>query len=253
MELLAREVRDAAATTAAQEADLTDRSGRAYPGLARIIPRLDILPDPQREVWKRLALLPVDAVLYGGTALALRLGHRASLDFDLFLPRSFQPGDMAREIAAVEPTETAMSADNTLVVRVGDVLVSLFGVKLRAVGAPEVAADIGLPIASLLDLGATKMAAVVDRAEARDYLDVAALLDAGMDIADMLGAAQAVFGPRFSPLLALKALTSFADGDLPSLDGRIQRRLTTAATNVARIPVVGARTDTVSPFDIPGG
>lgn len=232
---------------------MTNRPDRAYPGLARIVPRLEILPDPLRAVWERLALLPNDAVLYGGTALALRLGHRASLDFDLFLPRSFRPGDMAREIAALKPSETAMSAADTLVVRVGDVLVSLFGVRLRTVGAPDLAADIGLPIASLLDLGATKMAAVVDRAEAKDYLDVMALLDAGLDLADMLGAAQAVFGPRFSPLLALKALTSFDDGDLPSLDGGLRSRLTTAATTVSRIPVVGARTDTVSPFDVPGG
>lgn len=227
---------------------MTDTT-RTYPGLAHFAPRLDLLPPAQRTLWPRLAALPVDAVLYGGTAIALRLGHRASMDFDLFLPRSFRPGEMARELTAFEPLETVLTAVDTLVVRVGGVLVSLFGVRLAAVDPPEVAEDIGLPVASLRDLAATKMATVVDRAEAKDYLDVVALLDAGIGLADMLGCAQAVFGSRFAPLLALKALTSFDDGDLPTLADDVRRRLRGAAAGVDRIPVVGARTTTVSPFE----
>ena len=226
---------------------MTRRSSPGYPGLKRFDPRLDVLPGPQRALWERLGQLPADAVLYGGTALALRLRHRPSLDFDLFLPRTFNPGDMAREVAGLEFTEIAMSATNTLVVRAGDVLVSLFGVDLHAVAPPEVASDIGLPVASLLDLGATKMGTVVDRAEAKDYLDVLALLDAGQELPGMLGAAQAVFGAPFNPLLALKALTSFDEGDLPTLDGDQRQRLAAAAAAVDRIPIMGARFERVLP------
>lgn len=46
--------------------------------------RLDILPPPQRALWSELEAVPRSFVLYGGTALALRLGHRASVDFDFF-------------------------------------------------------------------------------------------------------------------------------------------------------------------------
>lgn len=67
---------------------MTAASDRSYPGLARFEPCLDILPPAQRALWPRLAALPVDAVLYGGTALAIRLGRRTSVDFDLFLPLS---------------------------------------------------------------------------------------------------------------------------------------------------------------------
>ena len=47
-------------------------------------PRLDILPSAQRSLWPHLRELPDDFVLYGGTAIALRLGHRESVDFDFF-------------------------------------------------------------------------------------------------------------------------------------------------------------------------
>ena len=49
-----------------------------------LTPRLDALPEAQRALWPALARIPDSCVLYGGTALALRLGHRASVDFDFF-------------------------------------------------------------------------------------------------------------------------------------------------------------------------
>lgn len=226
---------------------MTTSPDRSYPGLARFTPNFETLPAPQRALWRRLAVLPWDAVLYGGTALSLRLGHRASVDFDFFLPRSFEPGDMVREISALGSIELVQSAPNTLGARVDGVLVSLFGVELAAVAPPEVTTDTGLPVASLRDLGATKMQTIVDRAMAKDYLDIAALLDAGADLPDLLGCAQIVFGPRFSPLLALKALTSFTDGDLPALPEGIRGRLVAAAGSVDQIPVVGAYATSIVP------
>lgn len=227
---------------------MTAAPDRSYPGLARFQPRLDILPPAQRALWPRLAGLPLDAVLYGGTALALRLGHRTSVDFDLFLPRAFEPGEMGREIGSIGALDVMQSAPNTLKVRVDGVWLSLFGVELGTVAPPEVTADIALPVASLRDLGATKMQTIVDRAEAKDYLDIAALLAAGLELSDLLGSAQVVFGSPFSPMLALKALTSFEDGDLPSLPAATRRQLVAAAAAVNRIPVVGAWRSSVSPL-----
>uniref|UniRef100_E6PQQ3 Protein containing DUF1814 n=1 Tax=mine drainage metagenome TaxID=410659 RepID=E6PQQ3_9ZZZZ len=46
-------------------------------------PRLDILPPARRELWPQLKpLVKLGLVLYGGTAIALRIGHRHSVDFD---------------------------------------------------------------------------------------------------------------------------------------------------------------------------
>jgi len=57
--------------------------------LATFEPRLDILPDSQRRLWPELDAIPSDFVLYGGTGLALQLGHRISEDFDFFSSSSF--------------------------------------------------------------------------------------------------------------------------------------------------------------------
>lgn len=46
---------------------------------------LEILPEAQRRLWPELRpTLEPGFVLYGGTAIALRLGHRSSVDFDFF-------------------------------------------------------------------------------------------------------------------------------------------------------------------------
>ena len=54
-------------------------------------PRLDILPESQRRLWPELDAIPSDFVLYGGTGLALQLGHRVSEDFDFFSSSNFDP------------------------------------------------------------------------------------------------------------------------------------------------------------------
>jgi hypothetical protein len=51
--------------------------------------RLDILPDSQRRLRPELDTIASDFVLYGGTGLALKLGHWISEDFDFFSSSSF--------------------------------------------------------------------------------------------------------------------------------------------------------------------
>jgi hypothetical protein len=46
------------------------------PLLATFEPRLDVLPPAQQRLWPELSQTPEAFTLYGGTAIALRLGHR---------------------------------------------------------------------------------------------------------------------------------------------------------------------------------
>jgi hypothetical protein len=208
-------------------------------------PALDILPAAQRSLWADLSCVPRDFVLYGGTALALRLAHRISEDFDFFSLQPFAPDDLERRMALLRGAERLQSAPNTLVSRVehdaGAVKLAFFGgLHLRRVEDPEPAVGNGVHVAALLDLAATKVKAVQDRAEAKDYLDVDRLLSAGVDLSRALGAARAVYGDSFNPLLSAKALCYFADGNLESLPAAVQARLTAAASqiDVARLPRV---------------
>ena len=81
------------------------------------------------------------------------------------------------------------------------------GLPLSRVADPSLAGSGGPLVASLLDLAARKVKVVQDRAEAKDYLDVARLLAEGLSLDDMLAAALAVYGATFNPLLSLKALS----------------------------------------------
>jgi hypothetical protein len=58
-------------------------------------PRLSVLPASQRRFWDEFVGVPREFVLYGGTALALHLGHRTSIDFDFFGDRAFEPARLA--------------------------------------------------------------------------------------------------------------------------------------------------------------
>jgi hypothetical protein len=201
-----------------------------------LIPRLDILPAPQRWLWAELDRTPAGFVLYGGTALALRLGHRASEDFDFMSNQGFRPDDLERQAPFLAGSQRLQSSSNTLVSLVerdGPVKVSFFGgLTLKRVRNPEPVEGPGFLVASLLDLAATKVKVVQDRAEAKDYLDLGRLLEAGIALHQALGAAQAVYGKAFNPLLSLKALSYFQDGDLPSVPKSLQARLTGAVERV---------------------
>jgi Nucleotidyl transferase AbiEii toxin, Type IV TA system len=210
-------------------------------------PRLDILPPPQRQLWEELDQVPVSFVLYGGTALALRLGHRVSEDFDFFSNEPFTPPDLERDVTFLKGAVRLQASPNTLVSaveRAGTVKVSFFGnLGLRRVQDPERSEVPGLRIASLLDLAATKVKVVQDRAEAKDYMDIDRLLEEGIDLGQALGAARSVYGPSFNPLLSVKALCYFGDGDLGSLPAEVRTRLAAAAAqsvDPTRLPEVPA-------------
>lgn len=81
------------------------------------------------------------------------------------------------------------------------------------------------------------------RAEAKDYRDIVAILNAGLSLADGLAAAAAIFGKEFNGALSLKALTFFEDGDLHSLTPEARKQLLGAATsvNLKDLPLAAAR------------
>jgi predicted nucleotidyltransferase component of viral defense system len=157
-------------------------------------PRLDVLPEPQRKLWPELAGTPDHFILYGGTAIALRFGHRRSVDFDFFSPVTFEPHSLLKTVPYLKDATLRKSAPNDLAVTVnrgGPVQLSFFfgNFDLGQVAEPELAEGSGIKVASLIDLAGMKAAVVTQRAEAKDYLDIDALLTkSGLPLANMLAA-----------------------------------------------------------------
>ena len=191
---------------------------------------------------------PTDFVLYGGTALALRLGHRQSVDFDFFSRRPFMPDELRRRVDYLTGGRALQKSENTLTYVLdfdGEVHVSFFGgLDLRSVRDPDRADGPGVLLASLLGLAATKAGVVQARASAKDYVDMDALLRAGVSLADALGAANAVYGSEFNPLLTLKALTAYGEGDLDRVPCETRENLTAAvcAVDLQELPTFKPRT-----------
>lgn len=209
-----------------------------------LTPRLDILPPAQRRLWDEFRDgLPSSFVLYGGTALALQTASRVSEDFDFFSNDPLDAHTLSATLPFLADAELIQAAPSTatyLVERSGGVKVSFFGgLSLGRVGEVAVCQDTGVRVASLLDLAAQKVRVVQVRAERKDYLDLATLLAQGMTLPQALGAAQALYAD-FAPLVTLKALSYFDDGDLGSLPDSVRRTLSDAAAAV-REPVVVRR------------
>src|SRR6266849_8230459 len=136
--------------------------------MGRFHPNFDILPPPQKTLWPELREIPKQFVLYGGTALTLRLGHRTSSDFDFFTSEAFIPSDLLNSLHILKEAKILQNVSQTLTVslnRAGEIKLSFFGeLTLGRVGEPETTADGVLAVASLVDIAGTKAAVVTQRA-----------------------------------------------------------------------------------------
>lgn len=197
-------------------------------------PKVTILPPPQRNLWPELDATPESFTLYGGTALALRLGHRTSVDFDFFSNAALDPDQLSQTVSYLKGAERVQVAPNTLTCRVerqGPILISFFGgLGLGQVAPREKAQGRNLFVASLLDIAGTKAAVIQKRAEAKDYLDIDALLQHGVALPTVLAAGRIVYGRSFNPLITLKAISYF--DDIPALPADVCARLSSAAKSV---------------------
>lgn len=182
-------------------------------------------------------------VLYGGTAIALRLGHRGSVDFDFFSSRPFSHEAVLRAIPALSKAMVLQEEPNALTVSLDPIdpsrnslKVSCFTVGVGRVGTPEWTSDGVALVASLRDLMAFKLKVLLQRIEHRDYLDIHAMIENGCSLQDGLSSAKALFGRAFQPSEALKTLTWFEGGDLAELSAEVKTSLIQAVNAVEEIP-----------------
>lgn len=211
---------------------------------------MDALPPAQQRLWPELHHSPaLGFTLYGGTAIALRLGHRDSVDFDFFSERPLERDRLNAAFPFLSRSTTLQDQQNAWVVLVpcGNserefVKVSFFGsIAFGRVGEPELTEDGVVQVASFDDLMATKVKVVLQRAEAKDYRDIAAMINAGVSLSQGLASARVLFGPNFQPSESLKALVYFNDGDLKTLTAAEKSTLVDAVKAIGQLPCASLR------------
>ena len=150
--------------------------------------RTDFMGPDMRRLWQSMEPLPCGFRLYGGTALALYLNHRTSVDFDFFTTEPEIDWDAVAALPWLEGMELrggGGSAKATVVGNARDIQVSfLYSRQIvpPPMQAPRIASN-GVAVASPLDLLRAKLEAACNRGVARDYADLAAAFRAWPGIA----------------------------------------------------------------------
>ncbi|MEK7504549.1 MAG: nucleotidyl transferase AbiEii/AbiGii toxin family protein [Patescibacteria group bacterium] len=130
-----------------------------------------ILPDTLRAI-QLVNKIPAvqSAYLAGGTALALQLGHRVSVDLDFFTDQEFESNILSSALGEFPEFIQDGVAWRTVWGKVGDTKFSLFYYKHPLLG--ETINFEGLKLASKKDIAAMKLRAVSDRGAKRDFVDL---------------------------------------------------------------------------------
>lgn len=163
---------------------------------------LSVLTDLQRRVNS------AGFGLAGGTSLALRFGHRLSVDLDFFTTAPFEPTTLASQLGVGPESITGLS-EGTLQLRMD-------GVKVEFLkhAYPKLADDDlidGIKLWSLKDMAAMKLNAISNRGSKKDFYDLAALLD-HLPLQTLIDHYQAKYSPA-SLMMVIRSLAWFDDAD----------------------------------------
>lgn len=147
--------------------------------------------------------------LAGGTALALHLGHRTSLDFDFYCQSHFDSLVLSQKIESLfgQDAKITLREKDTLFCQISGVDLSFFWYKYPLLKKPI--ATKGPLIASLEDIAAMKLISVTQRPAKRDYIDIYYLLEV-FTLSKMFAFVKKKY-PNFNRYLALRALGYFKD------------------------------------------
>ena len=114
--------------------------------------------------------------LVGGTNLSLRLGHRLSIDLDLFTNEPYDTDAIARDIISRFPnTIVASQSETMLFLFVNEVKIDMVLLPYPYIEPIDVFE--GIRLVSLPDIAAMKMSAVARRGVKKDFWDVAEMLE----------------------------------------------------------------------------
>ena len=125
------------------------------------------------------------AYMAGGSALALHLGHRQSIDFDFFTETKFNAVQVQSDLGKVGTFTADEVGEDTLLGFFDKVKFSLFEYAYPMIGG-EVD-FMGVKLASMEDIAAMKLVAVTDRSTKKDFIDLYVLAQQGFNLEEMLG------------------------------------------------------------------
>jgi len=150
-----------------------------------------------------------DFYLAGGTALALQIEHRNSLDLDFYIQKKFDNQKLLQKLEKrFNNIKLIQNPTDTLIVEINDISVSFFHYPYSLIG-PFVKLN-GYPLlASSKDIAAMKLVAIIQKATKRDFIDIYFLIKK-FGLGSIIKVAEKKY-PSFNSYLLLQAITFFED------------------------------------------
>lgn len=172
---------------------------------------IDILDKKRKEILPRLKIFSSSFYLAGGTGLALQLGHRDSVDFDFFTSKNFDNAKLFETIKnqfANYKIKKIQDESGTLsIILSSKIKISFFYFSNKLIDK-KVKTEY-FDIASIRDIAAMKMWAIINRATSKDYIDLYFILK-NFKITQVISDFKVKF-PEVDENLALKSLVYFKD------------------------------------------
>ena len=173
----------------------------------------EVLTEKQRKLLPLIRLFSNDYYLVGGTAIALYIGHRRSIDFDLFTTQ-----DIKRKSIRNLIDKSGFTVDNLLYeafdqihLVVNSVKITFFNFPHKIVHSMDFDGIIKMP--TLLDLAAMKTYALGGRAKWKDYVDLYFILKDQYDLKELSDRATEIFGTYYNEKLFREQICFFDDID----------------------------------------
>lgn len=151
-----------------------------------------------------------DFFLVGGTALALQLGHRISIDLDFFSVKPLKTDELIGILEEEYNAEIFQLTDNAIVGKVKDVKIDFIAHQYPLLNELKMENDIRL--SSLDDIAAMKLNAIKNRGSKKDFIDLYFLLKQ-FTLTEMLSLVNKKY-PNNVDVLTLKSLVYFDDAEL---------------------------------------
>jgi hypothetical protein len=153
-----------------------------------------------------------DAYLAGGTAAALQLGHRISVDFDFFTPKEFVPTVFSAELSKLGSFDEEQADKGTVLGKFEGIKFSLFVYEYPLICPPL--KYLSLNIADIRDIAAMKIDAVATRGAKRDFIDLYFIGKSGYGLIELLDLYNKRYGKLASNLIHIqKSLVFFNDAE----------------------------------------
>ena len=171
----------------------------------------NVLNKKQVNLLKKLGFLKrYGFYLAGGTALALQIGHRTSVDFDFYTEKRFNSRKLREEFdKRFKTVQEIYIAEDTLGLAVKGIGVSFFRYPYPLI-KPRQKIE-GILLASIEDISAMKILAISQRGRRRDFIDIYFLMKK-FGLRQIIGFVEKKY-PMFNIYVGLQGLAYFKDAD----------------------------------------